>query len=127
MSTAVAPEGQLPAPETCAYKEVAGLRILADVRGAEPGARKPAVLWVHGGALILGARYLSRAPFQARLLASGYVLVSIDYRLAPETKLPGIVEDLEDAYRWLREEVPARFGIDPDRIAIAGGSAGGYL
>jgi acetyl esterase/lipase len=58
---------------------------------------------------------------------NGYVLVSLDYRLAPETQLPGIIEDIEDAFRWLRTEGPRQFHIDPDRIAVAGGSAGGYL
>jgi acetyl esterase/lipase len=53
--------------------------------------------------------------------------VSIDYRLAPETKLPGIIEDVQDAWRWIRDEGVKRFGIDTRRIATAGGSAGGYL
>jgi acetyl esterase/lipase len=58
---------------------------------------------------------------------SGYVLVSIDYRLAPETLLPEIIQDLEDAFRWVRREGPRQFSIDPDRVAVIGGSAGGYL
>jgi acetyl esterase/lipase len=117
---------QAAGPETHIYKEADGLPIRADVWGAEPGGRKPAVLWIHGGALILGSR--RSVPRALRELAgSGYVVVSIDYRLAPETKLPGIIEDLRDAYRWVRAEGPRRFGIDRDRVAVAGGSAGGYL
>jgi acetyl esterase/lipase len=54
-------------------------------------------------------------------------VVSIDYRLAPETKLPAIIEDLQDAYGWLRQRGPKLFRIDPDRIAVTGQSAGGYL
>ena len=57
----------------------------------------------------------------------GYALVSIDYRLAPNTKLPAIIEDIEDAYRWVRAQGPISFGADPNRIVVAGGSAGGYL
>src|SRR5262249_49129033 len=57
----------------------------------------------------------------------GYVLVSLDYRLAPEVKLPAIVEDVEDAFRWLRKDGPKLLHIDPDRMVVAGGSAGGYL
>ncbi len=55
------------------------------------------------------------------------MLVSIDYRLAPETKLPFIIEDLRDAYSWVHENGPRLFGADTRRIAVAGGSAGGYL
>jgi acetyl esterase/lipase len=65
--------------------------------------------------------------FQDKLLALGYVIVSIDYRLAPETKLPGIIDDVRDARRWLHEQGPRRFGIDVNRVAVAGSSAGRYL
>ncbi len=118
---------QSAAAETYTYKTVDGCEIKADVFHAAPGARKPAVMWIHGGALIMG----SRKPPDARLLAElgkrGFVVASIDYRLAPETKLPGIIEDVQDAWRWLRREGSQRFGIDPERMATAGGSAGGYL
>jgi acetyl esterase/lipase len=56
-----------------------------------------------------------------------YVLVSIDYRLAPETQLPEIIEDLQDAFLWVRQQGPRLFHVDPQRIAVAGGSAGGYM
>jgi acetyl esterase/lipase len=62
-----------------------------------------------------------------RYLQAGYAVVSIDYRLAPETKLPEIIEDLQDAYRWVRERGHELFSIDPDRVALVGNSAGGYL
>ena len=57
----------------------------------------------------------------------GFALVSFDYRLAPEVKLPAIVEDVEDALRWLRGKGPELLHIDPDRLVVTGGSAGGYL
>jgi acetyl esterase/lipase len=113
--------------ETFTYKVVDGCEIKADVFQAEPGARKPAVMWIHGGALIMGTRKSPEPRFQAELLKRGFIIVSIDYRLAPETKLPEIVADVQDAWQWMRGEGSQRFGIDPDRIAIAGGSAGGYL
>jgi dipeptidyl aminopeptidase/acylaminoacyl peptidase len=47
--------------------------------------------------------------------------------LAPETKLPFIIEDIRDAFQWVRAEGARVFDFDPDRIAVAGGSAGGYL
>jgi acetyl esterase/lipase len=57
----------------------------------------------------------------------GFVLVSLDYRLAPEVKLPAIIEDVKDAFRWIRRDGPRLFHIDPDKIVVSGGSAGGYL
>jgi len=62
-----------------------------------------------------------------RLVGSGYVLVSIDYRLAPETKLEGIVSDVEDAFRWIRQRGLALFHGDPAELVVMGPSAGGYL
>jgi len=62
-----------------------------------------------------------------KLLKAGYSVVSIDYRLAPETKLPAILEDVEDACKWVRDKGPELAHIDPKRIAVMGGSAGGYL
>jgi acetyl esterase/lipase len=118
---------KMPSPETLVYKVVQDHEIKLDVyRPGEKGAR-PGVLWIHGGALINGSRKQLSNRMLAGLLKSGYVIVSIDYRLAPETKLPGIIEDLQDAWRWMRTEGSSRFGIDPGRIAVAGGSAGGYL
>jgi len=61
------------------------------------------------------------------LLNDGYAVVSIDYRLAPETPLPKIIEDVEDAFRWLRQEGREKWRVDASRIAVMGGSAGGYL
>jgi acetyl esterase/lipase len=114
---------------TYAYKRVGELEIRADVRrdaAAQGQGRRPVLMWIHGGALIFGGR-ASLPPIAEALLAANYAVVSIDYRLAPETRLPAIVGDVEDAYRWIRERGPGLFGADPDRIAVAGGSAGGYL
>jgi acetyl esterase/lipase len=118
---------QSPGPTTCLYKTVGGCQIRADVYPSARGAPKPAVMWIHGGALIMGSRKWPDAGFFAALRQRGFVIVSIDYRLAPETKLPGIIEDVQDAWRWMRQEGPKRFGIDPEGMATAGGSAGGYL
>ena len=112
---------------TFTYKKVGDVEIEADVYNAAPGARRPTVVWIHGGALIVGNRSGVIQRFHERLLAAEWTVVSIDYRLAPETKLPGILEDVSHAYRWVHEEGPQRFGADPDRIAVSGGSAGGYL
>ena len=117
-----------PARDTHVYKVVDGHALEADVMGASAGAHKPCVVWIHGGGLIFGWRKTSPRPaFLRALLEHDFVVISIDHRLAPETKLPGIVDDLHDAWRWVHAVGPARFGIDPARVVLAGASAGAYL
>jgi acetyl esterase/lipase len=113
--------------KTYTYKKVGDLEIKADVYPASGEAPRPVVLWIHGGALIIGHRGQTDRTLFNQLHKAGYALVSIDYRLAPETKLPGILEDLRDAYKWVHDEGPRLFHADPNRIAVMGGSAGGYL
>src|SRR6266851_2372859 len=84
---------QAPAPRTYTYKTASGCEIKADVYGADARTRKPAVMWIHGGALIMGSRKSLSGRFHVELLKQGFVVISIDYRLAPETKLPAIIED----------------------------------
>jgi len=111
------------------YKQVDGLEIHADVHLPLTGkGPRPVVVYFHGGSLINGRRQ-SVESWRPRttLLAAGVAVVSLDYRLAPETKLPGIVADLEDGFRWVRERGPELFGADPQRVGVAGSSAGGYL
>jgi acetyl esterase/lipase len=112
--------------KTYTYKTVENCAIKADVYGTSDKTR-PVVMWIHGGALIMGNREQIDKALLGKLLEAGYALVSIDYRLAPETKLPAILEDLQDACQWVREKGPELFHIDPKRIAVMGGSAGGYL
>jgi acetyl esterase/lipase len=114
-------------PETHTYKSVDGLAIKADVYRSSRNESRPVVVWIHGGALIGGHR--GEVPGRIKKFAAdaGYVLVSLDYRLAPETKLPEIIQDIEDAFRWIRGDGARRFSIDPERVAVIGGSAGGYL
>ena len=122
--------GQTPrlgTPETIVYKKAAGCDIRLDIYAQGGGGRHPALMYIHGGALMTGSRKGVGSPMLAELFARGYVIASIDYRLAPETKLPEIIEDVRDAWRWMRGEGSRRFGIDPERISTSGGSAGGYL
>jgi acetyl esterase/lipase len=112
---------------TFTYKFADGHPILADVYRPADNRVRPVILWLHGGALIFGDRTNIRNAQLARYLQAGFVVVAIDYRLAPETKLPGVIEDLQDAYRWVRTEGRMLFRADPKRIAVVGHSAGGYL
>jgi epsilon-lactone hydrolase len=88
-----------------------------------PGARTDrAVLYLHGGGYVLGG-IDSHRDLMARISAAGKTRVlGIDYRLAPEAPFPAAVEDAVSAYRFILAQ-----GIQPDRVAIAGDSAGGGL
>ena len=112
---------------TYTYKRIGTLEIRADVYRRPGDAVTPAILWIHPGALIMGDRSWIESTQIERYLNAGYTLVSIDYRLAPQAKLPQIIEDVEDAYRWVRVEGPNLFRIDPARVAVVGHSAGGYM
>jgi len=110
-----------PEKVTVVYKKAGGVDIKAAVFADSAPAPRPAAVWIHGGGLINGHRE------QLFAFTNGYVLVSLDYRLAPETKLPAILSDIEDALRWLRIDGAKQFNVDPKRIAVTGGSAGGFL
>ncbi|MGO9877022.1 MAG: alpha/beta hydrolase [Acidimicrobiia bacterium] len=86
----------------------------------------PALVWFHGGGWVLGS--LDTGDHLCRLLCDDAqaIVVSVDYRLAPETKFPGAVEDCVAAWNWITAHA-AELGIDPRRIALGGDSAGGNL
>jgi acetyl esterase/lipase len=111
---------------TYTYKTVEGVKIQADVYRPDDDKVRPVVVWLHGGALIVGNRNSVPRQLFDLCQSEGYVLVSFDYRLAPEVKLPAIIEDIQDAFRWLKDQGP-KLHIDLDRMVVTGGSAGGYL
>jgi acetyl esterase/lipase len=81
-------------------------------------------LTIFGSRRDLGSLWLDHVQ---RYLTAGFAVVAIDYRLAPETKLDGMLDDLQDAYRWIGDVGWDVLGVDADRIAFVGHSAGGYL
>jgi acetyl esterase/lipase len=109
------------------YKVVGDIEIRADVYQAPVDGVRPAILWLHGGALIFGDRSTISPEQLERYLSAGYTVITANYRLAPEVKLEAIIEDVRDAYQWVRVTGPELFRIDPGRIAVIGHSAGGYL
>lgn len=85
-----------------------------------------ALLFIHGGGYIIGAANMFHAACARYARELGIVVVSVDYRLAPDTPFPGPLEDCHAALRWIKDQAGA-LGVDPLRIAIAGESAGGGL
>jgi acetyl esterase/lipase len=94
------------------------------IGAAADAARRPAVLHIHGGGYIVGSAAESTVSLQELSAAHGCVVVSVDYRLAPETRFPGSLEDNYAALRWLHANAK-ELGVDPNRIALLGESAGG--
>src|SRR4051812_21106411 len=86
---------------TYTYKTVGDLQVQADVYRPDNDRLRPVVVWLHGGALLMGSRSGVPRDLLALCQSEGYVLVSFDYRLAPQAKLPAIIDDLRDAFRWL--------------------------
>jgi acetyl esterase/lipase len=85
----------------------------------------PAVLCIHGGGFRAGAR-AGYDRLIVQLAERGYVAATASYRLAPKYPFPAAVHDVKAAVRWLRANAE-KYGIDPTRIGVTGGSAGGHL
>ncbi|VWC57010.1 esterase [Burkholderia aenigmatica] len=89
-------------------------------------AGQPAIVYAHGGGWCLGTLELYDNPCRALANATQCVVLSVDYRLAPEHPFPVPLEDFCDALDWVFREAGA-LGLDPTRIAVGGDSAGGNL
>jgi acetyl esterase/lipase len=85
----------------------------------------PAILCIHGGGFRAGNRQ-SYDALCLRLAEQGYVAATVSYRLAPKYQFPAAIHDVKAAVRWLRANAK-KYNIDPHRIGVTGGSAGGHL
>ncbi|HRW47537.1 MAG: alpha/beta hydrolase [Caldilinea sp.] len=86
----------------------------------------PVIVAIHGGAFMGGDKRDAQLTPMLAGLARGYAVVSINYRMSGEATFPALVHDVKAAIRWMRANAVA-FLFDPARIAVWGGSAGGYL
>lgn len=123
----------LPEPEGVEFADrlIPGLANAPDVRvrvyrPTKADAAMPGVLYIHGGGFCVGSiesEHRGAADTSAR---TGGVVVSVDYRLAPEDPFPAGIEDCYASLLWMTDNAP-ELGIDLERVAVIGGSAGGGL
>ncbi|QES10613.1 alpha/beta hydrolase [Streptomyces venezuelae] len=119
----------VPAPDTTGM-DIEDRTVPADppvrVRVYRPHRARGAVVWLHGGGFLMGDLDTEH-PWAARIAASsGAVVISVDYRLAPEHPFPAALDDAYAVLTWAVGHA-AELGVEPDRVAIGGHSAGANL
>src|SRR5205823_10951719 len=102
-----------------------GQHLLLDMARPATGGPSPAIICIHGGGFRAGDRHGYDGLIK-QLAERGYVAVTVEYRLSPRFQFPAAVHDVKAAVRWLRAN-SKKYHIDPDRIGVTGGSAGGHL
>lgn len=107
---------------------ISGVNGAPDVRlfviGAKPDTARPAILHMHGGGYVIGSAVSALPRFQQLARDNDCVIVSVEYRLAPETPFPGALDDNYAALQWLHANAQM-LGVDRARISVMGESAGG--
>lgn len=124
----------LPVSRTCIWKVVGQIAILLDIYlpSSNDGSNHPILLFIHGGGWIASNRTDYSRPMFHQFLSLGFVIVSMDYRLLPETTFEGQLEDVRDIESWIKNRLPSEleesnFAVNTDKIVVAGGSAGAHL
>jgi acetyl esterase len=92
-----------------------------------PATGRPALVWFHGGGFVIGDLDTANSAASGLAAASGAVVISVDYRLAPEHRFPAAADDCYAALAWATSSGAADLAIDPRRVAVGGDSAGGNL
>lgn len=115
-------EVTVPAPDGAQIP----LSVFSPTATNHPSTAAPCVYWMHGGGMVMGDRFAQIDIPLDWLDRFGAVVVSVDYRLAPEASGMTLVDDCYRGLRWTAEHAD-ELGIDPARIIVAGASAGGGL
>jgi acetyl esterase/lipase len=120
--------------QTITYKTVGTLQIKLDLYLPQNGksGKVPVVVWFHGGGLLMGRRTLVKSHTYS-VLDHGYVLVSPDYRFAPQTSTREILQDALDSLKFVQDSLQSHIEpssgivLDTSNVCVSGSSAGGYL
>jgi acetyl esterase/lipase len=106
----------------------AGVRQMLDIYRPKtiPPGGCPVILQIHGGAWILGDKAHQALPLMNLLASRGWICVAANYRLSPSVGFPVHLEDCKRALCWIRTH-GREYGMNPDFVAVTGGSAGGHL
>ena len=109
------------------YSRAAGRILTMDVyRSMAGNDRRPALVYLHGGGWVMGDKCNQGLPLCNHLARLGWVCANTNYRLSPGATWPDQLIDVKAAVAWLREHAD-EWNVDPDFIAISGGSAGGHI
>lgn len=124
----------LPVFRTCIWKIIGeiGIALNMYVPQRNDGSNHPIMLFIHGGGWIASNKTDYSRPLFHQFLTLGFVVVSMDYRLLPETMFDGQLEDIRDIEKWLKNSLSSELQegnikVATDRIVVAGGSAGAHL
>lgn len=126
----VVDKGKIVRVKNVEYRRVAGKVLRLDITAPKTpppdGVLRPALLQIHGGAWIIGDKREQGLPLIKYLAERGWVCFNANYRLSPGATWPDPLTDLKHALAWIRTHA-AEYHVDPNFIAVTGGSAGGHL
>src|SRR3954451_7543820 len=108
------------------YGKPGGHPLLLDLHVPDGPGPFPAAILVHGGGFDGGSRATNMAPTFQPLADAGFAWFSIDYRMAPEFRFAEAKEDIDAAIKWVKANA-STYKVDPEKIVLAGESAGGFL
>ena len=118
--------GEVKFEKDVVYGTVEETKLLLDVFTQDDAvAKHPGIVMIHGGGFVAGDKSFY-TPLARKFAAKGYAVFSLNYRLAPRSRYPAAVDDVQRAIRWIRAHAET-YHLDPDRLGALGDSAGGYL